>query len=164
MRRIGIVILAAAVGVSACGASDDETAPGPDEVVAIADGDGALRLAGRVINGCSIDGGVHCPGSDLSGANLSGANLRGASLWGSELSGANLAEADLWGADLSGADLSGTDLSGTVLWLADLSGADLSRADLSRADLGRADLTRVRFCETTMPTGRERSDNCFGLG
>ena len=116
-----------------------------------------------------------CPNCELSGADLrvadlSRADLSKANLWRAKLNGANLSLADLNGAilfaadlrganlfaaDLSGADLSGADLSKANLWRAKLNGADLSLADLSLAELSGAFL-----CNTTIPDGSIRNDDC----
>jgi uncharacterized protein YjbI with pentapeptide repeats len=59
-------------------------------------------------------------------------------------------QANLTGADLSGADLSGAVGTYVILWKANLSGVDLSGVNL----------TDAKFCNTTMPDGTVRNDNC----
>lgn len=72
---------------------------------------------------------------DLSELDLRRANFRGASLRDALLSGARLQRASFRGADLSGADLSGAVITGT-------------------------NFVDAIFCETTMPNGSVRDDDC----
>ena len=142
--------------VAACGGSS-ETAPEPDVEVEAVDG-GVVREAGgdvRVNDGCRIEPRTQCPG-----ANLSRTNLEGVFLIEADLSGANLRGSLLTGADLSAANLSGAILWGANLSDADLSNANLTGADLTGADLRRAGLSGTQFCNTTMPDGTVRNDNC----
>jgi hypothetical protein len=98
--------------------------------------------------------------ADLAGADLSWAQLGTTDLGHADLTNANLVhsfpiEAFFWGTKLTGADLTNADLSGAHLGGAILTGADLTGADLSGADLDGAIL-----CDTTMPDGSVRSDDC----
>ena len=166
MKRIGTLMVAVVITVTACGGSD-ETAPEPDVEVEAVDDDGAFRLAGvgQVINGCRIELNTRCPDANLSGAYLTGAylaraNLRGANLWKADLPNADLSGVNLSGADLRDANLRDANLRRADLWRADLTGADLRDANLSGANLSGADLSRARFCGTVMPDGKTRNDNC----
>lgn len=116
-----------------------------------------------------------CNKCDLRGAKLNGANLQGVEMWYADLRGANLIGANLRGADLLGADLRGTKLTGANLSRANLlnaklNGASLKNANLNGAELGDAILRdaqlegakigAAKFCRTTMPDGKIRSDSC----
>ena len=141
MKRIGVLAIAVAMTVAACGGSDD-TVVEPDVEVEAVDG-GVVREAGgdvQVIDGCRIEPRTQCQGAYLRAADLRGANL----------SGADLRRANLGDADLSGAILGDADLSSANLWGADLTGADLSWADL----------TGALICDTSMPDGSVRNDSC----
>ena len=160
MRRFVSLTIAAAMTVAACGGSD-ETAPEPDvEVEAVDDDDGAFRLAGgevRVIRGCRIEPNTRCSGVDLRRANLSGADLQGAVLEEVDLRGANLSGADLQGAR------GGVDLRGVNLRNANLQGATLMppRSMIMRwGMLPPAELFGTTLCNTTMPNGSVRDDDC----
>lgn len=85
------------------------------------------------------------------GCDFSGAPLRSRDFPGAKLSGANLSGADLRFVNFSGADLRGASLNSS-----DLTGANLSGARIDAADLGN-----VIFCQTVMPSGIERSDECM---
>jgi uncharacterized protein YjbI with pentapeptide repeats len=112
----------------------------------------------------------------LSGADLSNVRLEGANLKSSTFRGTGLDEASLRGANLENTDLSGASLCKTKFGGANLSGAifrgafieetEFSNADLSYADLKGAVgieisyLDGATFCETIMPDGSIRNDNC----
>ena len=64
-----------------------------------------------------------------------------------------------------GCDLSGLNLTGAHLKEADLSGANLAEAKLAKANLVRADLWEAmmlgaKFCNTTMPNGKNSQVGC----
>jgi hypothetical protein len=144
--------------VSAANQPDASLPPGgdPSATPAPADEQAAAFIGCATTGTCSADRNyafVYAPGQNLAGANLAGAMLSGADLSGSDLSGA-----DLSGADLSGSDLIGTNLSG-----ANLSGANIAGAILTGANLTGADLSGTLYCQTLMPDGADRMDNCEEL-
>lgn len=158
MKRIGLLTIAVAVTVAACGGSDDVVVE-PDLEVAAVDEEGLVREAGgdvRVINGCRIESKMHCIGVDLSGVDLSGLDLQMATLTRAVLRNVNFREADLRNADLNGAVLTGADLSGADLRFSVLRNANLSGAVVN-------DTTNLEFttrCKTTMPDGAVWNSNC----
>lgn len=97
---------------------------------------------------------------DWSLATLTGADLRGASAAGGNFAVANFSGANLSGADFSGANLSGADLTGAFLVNTRFAGADLRGADLRDAVIDGADFQAATLCETTMPDGSVRNDDC----
>ncbi len=109
---------------------------------------GAIFDNGNPMN----DKDVQCRGCDLREADLSHSEMRSADLFEADLTGADLTGVDLWNGDLRYANLTN----------ANLSYADLTGVNLTGAILTDADLTGVRFCNTTMPNGRDRSDGCMG--
>ena len=130
---------------------------------------------GKVINGCTIQPNTSCPGADLRGAylpfaDLSGADLDRANLMGAALIHANLRDANLQrtslglavlgAADLTGADLRGASLTKANLADAELTNARLDHVDLTGADMTNADTTGATFCQTRMPDGSVRNDDC----
>lgn len=113
------------------------------------------------------------PGTDFEGADLSpltpdrgtaglydGAELEGANLRGADMSGVNLWMADLEGADLTGADLTDAYLNNVNFKNAILRDVNLTNANLSWALLRDADLEGAIFCNTLMPDGGTRDDDC----
>jgi hypothetical protein len=128
----------AEIVVTCLGLGDCEGAIAPD-----------LIWPGAVIEGQSFPFAVLID-ADLSGAeanfiHLGGADASGATFVGASLSGANLRGTDFTGADLTGADLTGADLSGAILIDAVIVGVDWRG---------------VFFCETEMPDGSIRDDDC----
>jgi uncharacterized protein YjbI with pentapeptide repeats len=117
--------------------------------------------------------------NDLRGINFSGANLTRADLSFVNLSGANLSSTNLESAILLGSILIAADLRDAILDYAELGGelvnADLREAslhctrlidtNLTRANLMGAEFAatgegRVIFCNTIMPDGTIRNDDC----
>jgi uncharacterized protein YjbI with pentapeptide repeats len=88
----------------------------------------------------NVRSGQDCRDCDLSGANLQGFNLTGLDLTGSDLFGARLSSANLGGVNLLG--------------------ADLRRADLFNANTNGTIFRGALFCQTVMPDGNLRNDNC----
>ncbi len=120
-------------------------------------------------------------GRNLSFATLTGADFRGADLSNIVFLGANLSGADLrgttltntfftGGANLESADLRGAEMHGTFFTNAKLRNADLRGANLTKGSLESADLTGAKidglvisetyFCDTIMPDGSVRNDDC----
>lgn len=97
---------------------------------------------------------------DLSYAVMTGSYLAGLRAHGGQLQVANFSGSDLTGADLSDANLSGTDLTGTVLTGADLRGANLRGARLEGAIVDGLKLDGALICQTGMPDGSTRNDDC----
>jgi uncharacterized protein YjbI with pentapeptide repeats len=91
------------------------------------------------------------------GANLHSANLQNIDLSDLDLSEANLSYANLKGADLSNATLFQANLEGVDLEDANLTGTDLELTNLENANLR----TDAIFCQTVMPDGTIRDDDCF---
>jgi len=108
---------------------------------------------------------VSWPGADLSGVDfrfavLTGADLRSVRAPLARFGGTDLSGADLSSANLSGASLSGTDFRGANLAGADLSGTDLRGAILTEAIVEGTNFEAATYCNTLMPDGSERNDNC----
>ena len=134
------------------------------------------------------DGGIswnqnHSENIHLRGINLSGTDLyvtlNNASLRGAYFRGSQLCQSKFRGANLAGADFSGASLCKTKFGKADLSycyfrGAFIEETEFSNANLSYADfrgavgiemayLDSAIFCETIMPDGSVRNDNCENL-
>jgi hypothetical protein len=118
-----------------------------------------------VVHGCVIQPFTSClnevlAGADLPGAALHHADLRGASVNYANLTGADLSWAQLGTTDLGHANLTNANMVHSFpieafFWGTNLTGADLTGADMSGAHLGGA-----IFCDTTMPDGSVRNDDC----
>ena len=102
----------------------------------------------------------NCPSCDLQEADMSGLELQGVNFGNTNLSKANLSNTDLSEANLYEANLKGANLNKAILKKAYLKKANLTGANLKEADLTEADLKGVKFCKTTMPDGKIRSDHC----
>ena len=89
--------------------------------------------------------------SNLSNVNFHQVDLNTINLKKASLRSANLTQAILIETDLEGADLRGADLTG-----ANLTGANLKNAHLPAKEL----LKGVRYCDTTMPDGNKKNDDC----
>ncbi len=131
-----------------------------------------------VINGCVIEPNTDCTHvgqglkyKDLTNADLRGANLSGLTLHGSSLRGANLSQANLRGVEfdmaaLVEADLSEADLTDAYFSLSEVRGANLQGAILTNVNLqhardaGTVNLEGAKFCNTTLPDGTVRNDDC----
>lgn len=87
---------------------------------------------------------------DLSPKNLKGVNLAGADLRFADFNGKNLKRANLTNAKLAGATFRG----------ANLKKANLAGAILSEFKVGTADFSDAKFCNTIMPDGSEKNDDC----
>jgi hypothetical protein len=131
------------------------------------------QVSAETVKRCAADGScegvdaplVAWPGGALGGvsfarATVTGADLRGADASFGEFQIANLSGADLSGANFSGANLSGANLAGATLVGTNFSGADLTGADLSDAIAEGADFRGALFCDTVMPDGGYRNDDC----
>jgi len=92
-----------------------------------------------------------------------GADLRRANLQNADLSDLDLSEADLRHACLRGANLRSAVLLQANLESADLEGANLTGADLEGAEIENAYMHDVVFCETVMPDGNIRDDDCVAV-
>ncbi|WP_353736808.1 pentapeptide repeat-containing protein [Moorena sp. SIO2C4] len=101
-----------------------------------------------------------CAEADLSGLDLKNVNLGYEELCGANLSHANLSGARLYNTDLRAANLSYANLEGVDFHDADLSEANFSHANLKKAKLAKADLNDAIFCNTIMPNGRIKNNNC----
>ena len=88
--------------------------------------------------------------ANLKNANLEGASLRKTNLVGADLRFSNLAYTDLQGANLKRADLKNANLKGANLYFVNLTGVNLEVINLDE----------VYICNTTMPDGEVRNDNC----
>jgi uncharacterized protein YjbI with pentapeptide repeats len=137
-----------------------------------------VQAESLVVGGCVIEPGTDCThvgnglkykdlvGVDLSGANLSGITLHGSSLRDANLSGADLRNVELDMTELTNANLSRADLSGAFFSLSNITGANLQDANLTDVDLRYAEGARSAnlegaiFCNTTLPDGTIRNDNC----
>jgi len=100
--------------------------------------------------------------ADLEEANLSGSDLRNASFRQADLENINLQDANLEGASFRDADLEDANLSGANLRLVYLAGANLAGANLTGADLSLVNLDTASYCQTIMPDGSVRNDDCGG--
>jgi uncharacterized protein YjbI with pentapeptide repeats len=101
-----------------------------------------------------------CEDCDLKGVNFTNMNLQGVDLYRARLTDANLTGADLQGAYMHRADLRGANLTNANLTGVQLTSAYLQNANLEGANLTEADLGYSKFCNTTMPDGTVKSDNC----
>jgi uncharacterized protein YjbI with pentapeptide repeats len=119
--------------------------------------------------------GIDLKGIDLSGTDLyvnwHHADLRDSYFRGSQLSQSNFRGANLSGADFSGASLCKTKFRGADLSYCYFRGAFVEETEFSNANLSYADLRGAVgieiaylddaiFCETIMPDGSVRNDNC----
>jgi uncharacterized protein YjbI with pentapeptide repeats len=126
-------------------------------------------------------GDVTLANTNFTGANLGHTVMTGAEAHNADFTGASFVNASLSGTGVRSADLSKTDFTGAYLGYTDFSYADLRGAkfvDLDpqigdvdpAADLAWADLTGATvsqdfldhawFCNTTMPNGSIRNDDC----
>ncbi|MEM8638253.1 MAG: pentapeptide repeat-containing protein [Cyanobacteria bacterium P01_G01_bin.54] len=87
---------------------------------------------------------------DFSLANLKSTNLSNTNLQRTLFVFTNLKKADFWGVDLKGAYLSNVNLKRASLWNANLQGADLQEVNLKG----------VQYCNTIMPNGEVKNDDC----
>lgn len=105
-------------------------------------------------------------GADLREAVLRKADLRKAWLQDTDLKKANLKDAKLKRANLEGADLRATNLEGASFTGANLKDANLTDALIETNDeflnifLSNSGLETAYLCNTTMPDGEIRNDNC----
>lgn len=93
--------------------------------------------------------------TDLSNSNLSGANFTDAqfpysNLQGTNLTGSNMTAAQLGYAMMQSANLTNVNFSGAYLYGTNLSGATITGATF----------TSAVFCNTIMPDGTKKNDNC----
>jgi uncharacterized protein YjbI with pentapeptide repeats len=120
---------------------------------------------------CVIGPHAQCEGADFEGKDLAaeqlgnhlqkdGVDLTGANLRFSNMKGVNLYLADLTEADLTGADFTGANLNNVNFKNAVLSDAILTDANLSWANLRGTDMDGVHYCNTLMPDGGTRNDDC----
>ena len=175
---------------AACGGTEPEARPTPQSPAEATAEPTAVPTPTRVIDrpsvnatvvaeekltagNCNIAPETDCEGADFEGADLSpltpdrgtaglyeGAELAGANLKNADMSGVNLWMADLEGADLTGADLTDAYLNNVNFKNAILREVNLTNANLSWALLRDADLDGAIFCNTLMPDGGTRNDDC----
>lgn len=118
-------------------------------------------LTGADLQGLQKVGGGSGSDSDFSGANLSDATLTNVLLSRANLTGANLSRIDSLNVDFYGANLTDADLSGARLRFANFGNANLTRANLRGASIDvDAQTVGAVFCNTIMPDGSVRDDNC----
>jgi uncharacterized protein YjbI with pentapeptide repeats len=119
--------------------------------------------------------------ANFTGANLGNAILGGAEAHNANFTGASLVTASLSATGLRSADLSNVDFTGAYMGYTDFSYADLrgakivdldpevgdvdpaadvSQADLTGATVSQAFVDHAWFCNTTMPNGSIRNDDC----
>jgi len=113
---------------------------------------------------------LHLPDADLphadltaahlEEANLSGSDLRDASFRYADLENINLQNANLEGASFRDANLEDANLRDANLRLVYLEGANLAGANLTGADVSLVNLDNATYCQTTMPDGTMRHDDC----
>ena len=100
----------------------------------------------RILNGCIIKDGTHCPGINWEGQNLNHSRLNGANLTGANLKNSRLFKTGLAHADLRSADLRGANLNRANLVGADLRGANIQGASMRSTVLNGAIWIDGRRC------------------
>lgn len=134
-------------------------------------------LSRQDISGLGVNGiGFNLAGVDLNNADLTNSNLNNTigvtldqlKIMKAKMCNTTLPNSEKVFVDCKGADLSQQDLSGVDLLGADLTGADLTNANLTNANLTQVkgiDLSKLQnvqaiLCNTTMPNGETRNDDC----
>ncbi len=100
----------------------------------------------RILNGCTIKDGTHCPGVNWEGENLNYSKLNRANLTGANLKNSRLFKTGLAHADLRNADLRGANLNRANLVGADLRGANIQGASMRSTVLNGAIWIDGRRC------------------
>lgn len=88
--------------------------------------------------------------TNLSGSNFTDANFSFSTLQGTNFTGSNMTGAQLGYAMMQKANLTNVDLSGAYLYGTNMSGATATGAKF----------TNAQFCNTVMPDGSQKNDNC----
>ncbi len=120
---------------------------------------------------CTVEPQARCEGADFEGMDLAaeqlgnhlqkdGVDLTGANLRFANMKGVNLHLADLTDADLTGADLTDANLNNVNFKNATLRGTNMTNANLSWANLRGADMEGAVYCNTLMPDGGTKNDDC----
>ncbi len=107
-----------------------------------------------------VDGGISCPGLDLSGravAISAGVNVSGGNFSFTDFTGSELMDVNLTGANLRAANLTSVPVAGS-----NFSGADLRDANLSDGGGWDQAITDAgtKYCKTVMPNGKLNNKGC----